>query len=63
MQKTTIYMENINISGGKQEEITKKSGTIAPLLCPSGAATRIRTGDLILTKDALYQLSHSSVPV
>ena len=27
-----------------------------------GAATRIRTGDLILTKDVLYQLSHSSVP-
>ena len=26
-----------------------------------GAATRIRTGDLILTKDALYQLSYSSV--
>ena len=25
-----------------------------------GAATRIRTGDLVLTKDALYQLSHSS---
>ena len=24
------------------------------------AATRIRTGDLVLTKDALYQLSHSS---
>ena len=27
-----------------------------------GAATQIRTGDLILTKDVLYQLSHSSVP-
>ena len=26
----------------------------------SGAATRIRTGDLILTKDALYLLSYSS---
>ena len=26
------------------------------------AATRIRTGDLVLTKDALYQLSHSSIP-
>ena len=25
-----------------------------------GAAIRIRTGDLILTKDALYQLSYSS---
>ena len=28
--------------------------------CRSGAATQIRTGDLILTKDVLYQLSHSS---
>ena len=27
----------------------------------SGAATQIRTGDLILTKDVLYQLSHSSI--
>ena len=26
-----------------------------------GAATRIRTGDLMLTKHVLYQLSHSSV--
>ena len=26
----------------------------------SGATTQIRTGDLILTKDVLYQLSHSS---
>ena len=34
----------------------------APLLGCSflGAATQIRTGDLILTKDVLYQLSHSS---
>ena len=26
----------------------------------NGAAIQIRTGDLILTKDALYQLSYSS---
>ena len=26
-----------------------------------GAADQIRTGDLILTKDALYRLSYSSV--
>ena len=26
-----------------------------------GAATQIRTGDLILTKDALYLLSYSSI--
>ena len=29
----------------------------------SGAATRIRTGDLILTKDALYRLSYSSIQI
>ena len=29
--------------------------------CFFGAATQIRTGDLILTKDVLYQLSHSSI--
>ncbi len=27
---------------------------------PDGAANQSRTDDLILTKDALYQLSHSS---
>ena len=27
---------------------------------PGGAATQIRTGDLILTKDVLYRLSHIS---
>ena len=26
-----------------------------------GAANRIRTGDLVLTKDVLYRLSHSSI--
>ncbi len=31
------------------------------MLFAIGAATRIRTGDLILTKDVLYQLSHSSI--
>ena len=44
-------------SGGSN---TKK----APLLgCffRVGAATRIRTGDLMLTKHVLYQLSHSSL--
>ena len=29
--------------------------------CFSGAAGRIRTADLILTKDALYLLSYSSI--
>ena len=37
----------------------KKSGK--PSLAASGATNRIRTDDLILTKDVLYLLSHSSV--
>ena len=28
-----------------------------------GAANRIRTGDLFLTKEVLYLLSHSSMPL
>ena len=37
---------------------TQKSTSFEVLF---GAATQIRTGDLILTKDVLYQLSHSSI--
>ena len=33
----------------------------AVLRLRAGAAARIRTGDLILTKDALYLLSYSSI--
>ena len=40
--------------------IKNQSPRVLPLGL-SGAATRIRTGDLILTKDVLYQLSHSSI--
>lgn len=36
---------------------TKRTGEFKK----TGAANRIRTGDLILTKDVLCQLSHSSV--
>ncbi len=38
---------------------TKKRSQIGSVVV--GAATQIRTGDLILTKDVLYQLSHSSI--
>ena len=40
-----------------------KIGTLKPLRFKgsSGAAGRIRTADLILTKDALYLLSYSSI--
>ena len=39
----------------------KKEATIVKTVASLfGAATQIRTGDLILTKDVLYQLSHSS---
>ena len=41
--------------------IPNKNGTPIGVPFLFGAATRIRTGDLILTKDVLYQLSHSSV--
>ena len=37
-----------------------KAPTLVRASGMSGAATQIRTGDLILTKDVLYQLSHSS---
>ena len=44
------------MSGGENKKIPKPqaSGFF-------GAAARIRTGDLILTKDALYLLSYSSI--
>ena len=38
------------------------SGALACLeMSVNGAANRIRTGDLVLTKDVLYLLSHSSI--
>ena len=40
--------------------ITKKKTSPFGLASFFGAATQIRTGDLILTKDALYLLSYSS---
>ncbi len=30
---------------------------------PFGAVNQIRTGDLVLTKDVLYRLSHNSKPM
>ena len=47
-------------TGMPQSPIKNQSPRVLPLGL-SGAATRIRTGDLILTKDVLYQLSHSSI--
>ena len=44
----------------KVAEIKRKHQKSEDFRCCSGAATRIRTGDLILTKDALYRLSYSS---
>ena len=40
---------------------TKKTRNLTVSSLLSGAAIQIRTGDLILTKDALYLLSYSSV--
>ena len=42
------------IASPKTKKHSRRSASV-------GAATQIRTGDLILTKDVLYQLSHSSV--
>ena len=44
------------MSGGENKKIPKPQASGF-----SGAAARIRTGDLILTKDALYLLSYSSI--
>ena len=44
----------------KRENPIKNQSPEANASGLSGAATQIRTGDLILTKDVLYQLSHSS---
>ena len=38
----------------------KREGTCRKTASPTGADGRIRTGDLILTKDALYLLSYIS---
>ena len=61
---------SIKIYGSKEEIRAQKSPETvdAPGFAPDasisvtlyGAAIQIRTGDLILTKDALYQLSYSS---
>ena len=40
----------------------KREGTCRKTASPTGADGRIRTGDLILTKDALYLLSYISAP-
>ena len=39
---------------------TKRKDTMKIVSFLFGAANQIRTGDLILTKDVLYHLSHSS---
>ena len=53
---------------GKEEQqrkrtltFEKKSEQAIQSLLRLGAAIQIRTGDLILTKDALYRLSYSSI--
>ena len=52
----------VDVDGESQVNEKKKHKTEAfASVCASGATTRIRTGDLVLTKDALYQLSHSSI--
>ena len=45
----------------KVAEIKRKHPKSEDFRCCFGAAGRIRTADLILTKDALYLLSYSSI--
>ena len=45
----------------KVAKIKRKHPKSEDFRCCSGAADQIRTGDLILTKDALYLLSYSSI--
>ena len=49
----------LRAKGSEKEKTCNRSG----YRLFSGAATRIRTGDLILTKDALYRLSYSSIQI
>ena len=53
-RQKTIFLKKF----GKQK---KKTQNRVVLSLNSGAVTRIRTGDLILTKDALYLLSYNSI--
>ena len=50
-------------ASGQQSNITEKSKKpeIIEISGFFGAVTQIRTGDLILTKDALYRLSYNSI--
>ena len=45
----------------KNKKTEKKKAALLLQSGNSGAANQSRTDDLILTKDVLYQLSHSSV--
>ena len=49
-----------NYIGSKSCRNQKKTPEIRRFQVFFGAADQIRTGDLILTKDALYRLSYSS---
>ena len=42
-------------------EKTKKNDSFESFF--PGATNRIRTGDLVITNDVLYRLSHSSIPL
>ena len=58
-----IHFRNAKMSSSNRSTAarTKKKPPDWAVFSLSGAATQIRTGDLVLTKDALYRLSHSSI--
>ena len=58
-----MLFEKFRVVSGREKylcKITKSPVTIEITRLSYGADTQIRTGDLILTKDALYRLSYIS---
>ena len=55
----TVFVTVFSVRRKRPEK--EKPGNPCKQRLPGGAARQIRTADLILTKDALYLLSYSSV--
>ena len=55
-----IILVEFRIKTAKSYKNAEKDPKSYDFRSKNGAAIQIRTGDLILTKDALYQLSYSS---
>ena len=51
---TRIELVTSSLSGTRSNQLSYK-----PLVAAPGGGSRIRTGDILLAKQALYQLSHA----